>query len=359
MSIRWIESKVAASPFQGLEKHVFWPNGPKNILFALRTRYPSPMDPNSVATALAAALAENASLRAELQQLQAASRTYCSILEHAPLLISTKDLNGNITSANQHFEVLDGYAEQSFVGKNVFDVFPPHIAEQLWRNDRRAATERRPIHEEETVLHRDKTEHIYATVKFPLYDSGGALCGTCAVSSDITAIRMAELDSMTDELTGLKNRRYLKIRFHEEMRRALRDQRVLTMLLADVDAFKGYNDTYGHPRGDTVLVAAARAIDGTLNRPGDLVFRIGGDEFACLFTTGSPQESMTLATHICERMALLAIEHEANVPHGRVTLSAGLAQIDPAGGMALADAYELADQALYRAKHKGRNRVSC
>ncbi|UUZ53086.1 GGDEF domain-containing protein [Massilia sp. H-1] len=94
------------------------------------------------------------------------------------------------------------------------------------------------------------------------------------------------------------------------------------MLLADVDAFKGYNDTYGHPRGDTVLVAAARAIDGTLNRPGDLVFRIGGDEFACLFTTGSPQESMALATHICERMALLAIEHEGNVPHGRVTLSA-------------------------------------
>ncbi|UUZ53087.1 PAS domain-containing protein [Massilia sp. H-1] len=157
-------------------------------------------------------------MRAELQQLQAASRTYCSILEHAPLLISTKDLNGNITSANQHFEVLDGYAENAFVGKNVFDVFPARIAEQLWRNDRRAATERRPIHEEETVLHRDKTEHIYATVKFPLYDSGGTLSGTCAVSSDITATRMAELDSMTDELTGLKNRRYLKIRFHEEMR---------------------------------------------------------------------------------------------------------------------------------------------
>jgi diguanylate cyclase (GGDEF)-like protein/PAS domain S-box-containing protein len=317
------------------------------------------MDPIGDAAALAAALAENASLRAQLDTLQAASRIYCSILEHAPLLISTKDLHGTITSANQHFEILDGYAESGFVGKNVFDVFPPQIAEQLWRNDRRAATERRPIREEETVVHRDKTEHIYATVKFPLYDSDGALNGTCAVSSDITAIRLAELDSMTDELTGLKNRRYLKIRFHEEMRRAQRDQRVLTLLLADVDAFKGYNDTYGHPRGDAVLVAAARAIDGTLNRPGDLVFRIGGDEFACLFATGSPEESLALAGHICERMALLTIEHQGNIPHGRVTLSAGLAQIDPTSGMTLPEAYELADQALYRAKHKGRNMVSC
>jgi diguanylate cyclase (GGDEF)-like protein/PAS domain S-box-containing protein len=317
------------------------------------------MDPHSAAAALAAALTENANLHAELQELQAASRIYRSILDHAPLLISTKDLHGNIMSANRHFDILDGYAESGFVGKNVFDVFPAPIAEQLWRNDRRAAAEQRPIHQEETVLHRDKTEHIYATVKFPLYDSAGALSGTCAVSSDITATRIAELDSMTDELTGLKNRRYLKIRFHEEVRRAQRDQRMLTLLLADVDAFKGYNDTYGHPRGDAVLIAAARVIDGTLNRPGDLVFRIGGDEFACLFATGSQQESQVLAAHICERMAQLAIAHEGNAPHGKVTLSAGLVQIDPACGTALAEAYELADRALYRAKHKGRNLVSC
>jgi diguanylate cyclase (GGDEF)-like protein/PAS domain S-box-containing protein len=317
------------------------------------------MDKDSDAAALAAALAENASLRAQLRQLQASERIYGSILEHAPLLISTKDLQGNITSANPHFEVLAGYDEHRFVGKNVFDVFPAKIAAQLWRNDQRAAAERRPIHEEETVLHRDGSEHIYATVKFPLCHSDGSLSGTCAVSTDITATRVAEIDSMTDELTGLKNRRYLNIRFHEEVRRAQRDGHFLTLLLADVDAFKGYNDTYGHPRGDAVLVAAARAIDGTLNRPGDLVFRIGGDEFACLFTTGSEAESLALAARIGERMGQREIVHEGNPPHGRITLSLGMARIDPASGMDLAEAYELADRALYRAKHSGRNTVAC
>ena len=317
------------------------------------------MDKDSDPAALAAALAENASLRAQLQRLQAAERIYGSILEHAPLLISTKDLQGNITSANPHFEVLDGYAEHQFVGKNVFDVFPPQIAAQLWRNDQRAAAERRPIHEEETVLHRDGSEHIYATVKFPLYHSDGVLSGTCAVSTDITATRVAEIDSMTDELTTLKNRRYLNIRFHEEVRRAQRDGHFLSLLLADIDAFKGYNDTYGHPSGDAVLVAAARAIDGTLNRPGDLAFRIGGDEFACLFSTGTEAESLTLAARIGAALAQRDIVHTGNPPYDRVTLSLGLARIDPASGMGLPEAYELADRALYRAKHGGRNRVAC
>jgi diguanylate cyclase (GGDEF)-like protein/PAS domain S-box-containing protein len=309
-------------------------------------------------TELAALLVENASLREQLQRLQGSDRTYSSILDNAPLLISTKDLHGNITMANQHFDILDGYNAVGFVGKNVFDVFPPETAEMLWRNDQRAAAEQRPIHEEETVLHRDQTAHTYATVKFPLYDSDGALCGTCAVSTDITAARLAQIDSVTDELTGLKNRRYLNMRFQEELRRTQRDRRALTLLLADVDAFKGYNDAYGHPKGDAALIAVARAIDGALNRPGDLVFRIGGDEFACLFSSGSEQQSLALARTICERVAAQAITHESNRPHGRITLSVGLVQVDPATGTALADAYELADRALYRAKHKGRNTVS-
>lgn len=307
---------------------------------------------------LDAALEEIAALREALARAREAGRVYSSLLDNAPLLISTKDLQGNILMANKHFEVLDGYDPENFVGKNVHDVFPPDVAAALWCNDVRAATEQRPIHEEETVYHRDKTAHIYATVKFPLYDGGGALCGTCAVSTDITAARAARIDSITDELTGLKNRRYFNLLFMEEQRRAHREGRTLTLLLADVDRFKGYNDRYGHPQGDLVLKEVADAIGATLNRPGDLAFRIGGDEFACLFVTTVERESVELAERIRDMLAARHIGHEDNAPFGKVTISTGLAFLRPDSELPLADAYAQADAALYRAKESGRNAVA-
>eukprot|EP01032_Pedospumella_encystans_P036071 gene36071-40798_t len=117
-----------------------------------------------------ALLEENARLRLELAAPRGRDRIFRSLLDHAPLLISTKDLEGRMTMANRHFEMLDGYDESHFVGRSVFDLFPPEIAEQLWRNDRRAAQEQRAVQEEESVYHRDKTLHTYMTVKFPLYD---------------------------------------------------------------------------------------------------------------------------------------------------------------------------------------------
>ena len=304
---------------------------------------------DSSASALAA---ENARLRQELQRLRAAERLLDALLANAPLLISTKDLRGTVTLANRHFNVLDGYDAANFVGHNVFDLFPPAVAEQLWRNDQRAARERCPIRAEETVRHADQTMHIYSTVKFPLFDDDGC------ISTDITAAREAQIDSVTDELTGLKNRRYFNMRFMEERKRAQRDRRVLTLLLADVDRFKGYNDSYGHPQGDLVLVAVAQAMHAAMNRPGDLCFRLGGDEFACLFASSGVDESCALAEKIRCAMLRAHIAHRANPPFGQVTLSIGLAFIDVDATLDQAGFYELGDQALYRAKAKGRNTVS-
>jgi diguanylate cyclase (GGDEF)-like protein/PAS domain S-box-containing protein len=294
----------------------------------------------------------------ELNALRESDRVFRALLDHAPVLISTKDLQGTVTMANRHFDILDGFDAATFVGSNVFELFPREIAEQLWHNDRKAALEKRAIHEEETVYHRDKTLHTYMTVKFPLLDDRGEVYATCAVSTDITEARAARIDSVTDELTGLKNRRYFNLRFTEEQKRARRDRRMLTLLLGDVDRFKEYNDTYGHPQGDLVLRAVADAMRATLHRPGDLCFRIGGDEFACLFASSGPDESEALAEQIRADMAARLIPHASNLPAGHVTLSLGLAFVAPETGLCQDAIYELADQALYRAKHKGRNTVS-
>ncbi|GAB2854430.1 hypothetical protein GCM10027277_23690 [Pseudoduganella ginsengisoli] len=303
-------------------------------------------------------LEENARLRRELDALRQQARIFQAILDNAPILISTKDLEGRVTMANRHFEILDGYDAATFVGANVFDLFPPEIAEQLWRNDRRAALERRAVHEEESVYHCDKTLHTYLTTKFPLYGEQNEVIATCAVSTDITETRQAENDSVTDELTGLKNRRYFNMRFHEEQMRALRDNRLLCLLLLDVDRFKEYNDHYGHPQGDAVLKAVAACIRGALNRGGDLCFRIGGDEFACLFSASGEEECLALARQIHTAMAACAMAHQDNPPTGMVTLSSGAAFLHPGVSLDQDALYELADQALYRAKHQGRNRVS-
>ena len=296
--------------------------------------------------------------RTELDQLRESDRIFRALLDNAPLLISTKDLQGNITMANRRFEILDGYDPERYVGYSVFELFPHDIAEQLWHNDRKAALEKRAIHEEESVYHRDKTLHTYMTVKFPLLDDNGEVYATCAVSTDITETKVARDDSVTDELTGLKNRRYFNIRFSEEQKRAHRDHRTLTLLLIDVDRFKEYNDTYGHPQGDAVLQAVADAMRQTLHRPGDLCFRIGGDEFACLFASSGPDESEALAEQIRAGMAARRIPHQGNPPGGHVTLSLGLAFIPPDSTLSQDDIYQQADQALYRAKHKGRNIIS-
>src|SRR4051812_4329891 len=102
----------------------------------------------------AALAAENALLRAELARLLNADNMYRAVLENAPVLISTKDLAGVVTSANRHFDVLDGYDADNFVGKSVFELFPPEIASALWRTDQRAVAECGPVKEELAVYHR-------------------------------------------------------------------------------------------------------------------------------------------------------------------------------------------------------------
>ncbi len=128
------------------------------------------------------------------------------------------------------------------------------------------------------------------------------------------------------------------------------------MLFIDVDAFKAYNDHYGHSAGDTALAAVAQAIADSLASPSDTVGRYGGEEFVVVLPDTRMHGALQVAEAIRERVARCAIAHGPHV-HGIVTVSIGVAVSDAPGVSSLDDLLAHADKALYAAKDAGRNAV--
>ncbi|MBI4421851.1 MAG: diguanylate cyclase [Gemmatimonadetes bacterium] len=155
--------------------------------------------------------------------------------------------------------------------------------------------------------------------------------------------------SITDSLTGLSNRRHLMQRLNEEMLRARRHDRTFAVLMADVDHFKAYNDTFGHPAGDDVLRKMATILRES-TRIVDCVARYGGEEFAVLL----PEATGELAGQVAERIRARVAEEKFT--HRKITLSVGIASF-PEHGDSVEAVIARADEALYRAKRAGRNRA--
>ncbi len=158
-----------------------------------------------------------------------------------------------------------------------------------------------------------------------------------------------EQRSVTDALTGLRNRGYLEERLTEEISQARRYRSSMCLLMIDVDNFKSYNDSFGHPAGDTVLKLVSGAFRETL-RTADVAARYGGEEFAILLPHTASDEAAAIAERIRKR-----IEH-TNFPERKVTISIGIASYsnefeEPK------DWITAADMALYEAKHHGRNNI--
>ncbi|MCC6218980.1 MAG: diguanylate cyclase [Aquabacterium sp.] len=160
-----------------------------------------------------------------------------------------------------------------------------------------------------------------------------------------------------DALTHAFNRRYFDERLAEEWGRAQRTGRPLGLILIDVDYFKQFNDVNGHQRGDDALRQVAQALQETILRPGDVVCRYGGEEFACLL----PDTDLDGALQVAQRMKLavrdLAIGHPASAVAEVLTISAGVAVRTPTSRGDAAALLALADAQLYRAKAEGRARV--
>jgi diguanylate cyclase (GGDEF)-like protein len=164
--------------------------------------------------------------------------------------------------------------------------------------------------------------------------------------------------TLKDPLTDLWNRRHFDQTLEMEWKRCLRNQRPLAVLLIDVDFFKGYNDAYGHQAGDQCLIKVAHAIDGMFNRASDLVARYGGDEFVVIIPEAGEEEAVKMALSLCQAIEGLKIpSDDLTGEHAYVTVSIGVSSRIPDRGSSPMDLFQLADRALYQAKHAGRNQV--
>lgn len=163
--------------------------------------------------------------------------------------------------------------------------------------------------------------------------------------------------SFADALTGLPNRRRLDEVLDSEWRRALRLRQPLAVVLVDIDAFKAYNDSLGHPEGDRCLARVADIIRRTTHRAGDFAARYGGEEFLILLPGADAAAAAVFAEHLRAACEAAAIPHPASPLAPVVTLSAGVASRVPTVDATPMSLVAAADAALYRAKQDGRNRV--
>lgn len=163
--------------------------------------------------------------------------------------------------------------------------------------------------------------------------------------------------SLTDALTGIANRRHFDQVLAQEWSRAQRLGHPVALAIMDVDWFKPYNDHYGHPAGDACLQQVAQALDATVCRSSDLVARYGGEEFVFLAPMTDDAGAQEIARRVVQAVQALASPHAAS-PLGHVTVSIGVAALQPGHDTLPGQLMQRADAALYQAKKQGRNRVA-
>ncbi len=305
--------------------------------------------------------AENA-LQLTHQQLEQTNKqlvNYVDIVDKYVITSST-DTRGIITSISTAFCEISGYERSELIGNSHNIVrhkdMPKSVYKELWDTVTKGETWSGKLH------NRKKNGDSYWTHAYisPNFDDQGKIEGYTAIREDISDRMRAEELSITDELTSLFNRRHFNNLFPLGLARARRDQRSVALIIIDVDFFKLYNDHYGHQQGDHVLREVASALKVSLRRAGDLVFRIGGEEFAIIASVTRSEDALLLAEKLRHSVESLKLEHAKSQVSDYVTISLGVSVYQASQSLPpnVDDIFKMADDVLYEAKESGRNRVA-
>ncbi|CAM3643731.1 MULTISPECIES: diguanylate cyclase [Saccharibacillus] len=334
---------------------------------------------------------ENASLYEELEQSEAKYRELVDNMQDGIFMIQ----NGRFVYVNHALAEMVGCPTDEMIGAR-YDAFihPRDVERVAGYYENRIDGREAPQEYESALLHRDGSRVIMAINKVVgvSYRGQRAVQGTV---KDITARKKAEQElkrhkdhleeivaertealernneelnrslnlierlSVTDELTGLFNRRHFNSVFAGSIARANNQRTPLAYLMLDIDHYKLYNDTYGHYEGDRVLKRLGDAIRELSAKQGgqSFAFRLGGEEFGILLPGMQREDAFAYAEKLRLAVAELNIEHAKNPQEGIVTASIGAVWMR-GPGLDEEEAYKTADEALYRSKHGGRNRVT-
>jgi PAS domain S-box/diguanylate cyclase (GGDEF) domain len=302
-------------------------------------------------------------MRKEMETaLQKSEEKFRLLIENSYDVIYTMSSSGRFLFVSPVVTRLLGYEPCELVGKFYFDFVHPDdhaacrsfIESVVTSGESRADIEFR-------IRHKNGSWLWHTSSGVPFTSEKGEIQGFYGIDRDIDERRrlLGELEKQatTDELTGVLNRRYFMQRAGTEFTRAVRLRRALSVALVDIDHFKGINDTRGHAAGDESLVFFARVCAGNI-REIDVLARFGGDEFILLL----PDTAEARAVEVLERLRK-AIEADSLASEGgpiRLTISGGVASVRTDGSekQSLDSLLIMADQALYRAKEAGRNRIA-
>lgn len=286
-----------------------------------------------------------------LEHIQQSSEYMQAILESAKdLAILSTDTRGQVITCSVGSESLLQLSNKEILGKDILTLFTnPHFRQELAgyitgqdttifeRKRLSQALGRKNYFLDITV------QHVYDSEKRPI----GFLCIVQDVTENVLLERRLEALSITDELTGLYNRRRFYLALSSEVERCRRFNRKVSLCFLDLDGFKKYNDTYGHLKGDQALKDAAELLLGIVRSNVDSCYRYGGDELTIIMPETSKQDARGVTERIREQLN----EHF----HGMITASVGIAESAPY--MEVEELIGKADRAMYNAKTQGGNRT--
>ncbi|PHR56674.1 MAG: hypothetical protein COA44_07430 [Arcobacter sp.] len=300
-------------------------------------------------------------LRFEVQKRQTTEKELQRMLDvvNQNIYMSMTDTKGNISYVSDAFCRLTGYSKNELIGKNHRILKSPQTKDsfytKMWDEISKGNIWTGEL---ENINKKGEPYWVDASIT-PLYDDDGNIFSYMAIRKNITIRKQMETLAITDGLSDLYNRRYFNMVFDKEIKRLGREHGTMSFLMLDIDHFKLYNDTYGHLKGDEVLMAISACLKEVCKRATDQVFRLGGEEFGVVLLGMNEEQTHDFSKKLIKAIENLNIKHEENDPYSWVTASLGavICRFDENTHLDAKDIYQIADDAMYTAKQTGRNRV--